>query len=57
MDDKDLAGIASQQMMMRLSDEPGQFRDPMAPFRDLLKAQRDALAGDSDDGSPMTWKF
>jgi hypothetical protein len=56
--DKDLAAIDRQQLMMGLSDRPGQWNDAMAPFRDLLQAQLDALSGESDDGfSAMTAPF
>jgi hypothetical protein len=55
--DKDLAAIASQQTLCGMSDNPGQWRDAMQPFRDLVKAQRDALSGESDDDGPMFWKF
>jgi hypothetical protein len=47
--------IAAQAMLSGLSDEPDQWRDPLAAFRALWAAQERALAGD-DDG-PMFWKF
>ncbi len=47
--------VYAQQMLSGLSDEPDQFRDPLAAFRALWAAQERALAGD-DDG-PMYWKF
>jgi hypothetical protein len=53
-----LESMAAQQTLTRMSDKPGQWRDPMAPFRDLIKAQRDALAGDDGGGfSAMTAPF
>jgi hypothetical protein len=44
----DEAAVAAQAMMNAASGERG-WRDPMAPFRDLIQAQRDALRGDPDD--------
>jgi hypothetical protein len=57
MDDKELAGIAQQQLLCGLSDSPEQWRDPMAPFRDLMAAQRRALDGDDDGFSALTVPF
>jgi hypothetical protein len=48
--------VYTQQMLSGLSDEPDQFRDPLAAFRALYLAQERALAGDDED-SPMFWKF
>lgn len=53
----DADAIAAQAMLCGLSDEPDQWRDPLAAFRDLCAAQRDALAGDDDLDGPLTWKF
>jgi hypothetical protein len=47
---------AAQRMLSGLSDEPDQWRDPLAAFRALWAAQERALAGDDDSG-PMTWRF
>jgi hypothetical protein len=49
------AAIAAQALLSGMSDEPDQFRDPLAALRDLYAAQERALAGDDD--SPMFWKF
>jgi hypothetical protein len=57
MDNEQLAGIARQQLLMRMSDKPGQWNDPMAPLKALMKAQRDALAGDDGGFSAMTAPF
>lgn len=45
----DEAATAAQAMAWQLSDEGGKYRDHLQPFRDLLAAQRDALAGHDDD--------
>jgi hypothetical protein len=41
-----LQSVATQQMLCQLSDSPGQLRDPLAPLRDLMQAQREAMTGD-----------
>lgn len=46
----------AQAMLAGLSDEPDQWRDPLAAFRALWAAQERALTGDDED-SPMFWKF
>ena len=51
-----LESMAAQQTLMRMSDKPGQWRDPMAPFKALMKAQRDALSGNSE-GDYLGMKF
>jgi hypothetical protein len=45
--------------MQRLSDKPGQFHDDgLDAFRSLLKAQRQAISGESDGGfSAMSVPF
>jgi hypothetical protein len=50
--------MAAQQALMRMSDRPWEWRDPMGPFKDLLKAQRQAISGESDGGfSAMSVPF
>jgi hypothetical protein len=39
----------SQHTLWQLSDDRDKWRDPMAPFRELCRVQRDALRGDPDD--------
>jgi hypothetical protein len=43
------SALAAEAMAWQLSDEGGKYRDHLQPFRDLLAAQRDALAGHDDD--------
>jgi hypothetical protein len=59
MDNEQLAGIARQQLLMRMSDKPGQWRDDgLDAFRSLLRAQREAISGESDGGfSAMSVPF
>lgn len=45
MDD---AAEMQQRVLWQLSDEGGQFRDPMQAFRDLCRVQREALSGESE---------
>lgn len=50
--------VAAQAMLSQMSDEPNQFRDPLAAFRDLCQAQQRALDGvDDDTNTPLFWKF
>lgn len=48
---------AAQAMMGSLSDERQSWRDPMAPFRDLCRAQADALAARDDDVFCVEYRF
>lgn len=49
--------VAVQAMLSGMSDEPDQWRDPLAAFRALYQAQERALAGDDDTNTPMYWRF